>query len=154
MKNTILILLCLSSNICFSQNNKVQGLPELTTTINDFEDILSDNQEFLLNTSIRYFYERTQIPITIATVNSIQPYSTFSDFSLALAKETKSACILIVVSKSLRNIHIQNCDDVVAQITDEETKAIIDDFMIPKFKNNDFFNGLLNGLAEIKKEFN
>ena len=47
MKNTILIILFLSINICFSQNNKVQGLPELKTTINDFEDILSDNQEFL-----------------------------------------------------------------------------------------------------------
>ena len=139
----------------FSQNveeTQVEKLPEINKFINDYEDILTFSQEQILNASAQSFEEESRIGIVIVTVDTILPYKNIFDYSLALAKKSKFGCVFIVVCKSLREIQIQNCDEILQKLTNEETKLIIDNYILPDFKKGKYYKGLLNGLSEIKKE--
>ena len=58
------------------------------------------------------------------------------------------------MSKNLSQIQIQNNDSVIDKLTNEETKNILDNYIIPEFKRDNYFKGLLKGIAESKKELN
>ena len=108
----------------------------------------------ILTESVQSFYEENGIGIIIVTVKSIEPYNSIFKYSLDLAIASNKGKLLIVVSKKLSQVQIQNSDSIRDRLTDAETKTILDTIMIPKFKEGDYFKGLLNGIMEIKKELN
>lgn len=150
--NKYLIVFLLCSGFAISQN-KADSLPVLTDSVNDYEDLFQVHQELILKESVESFYEESGIGITIVTVESINPYDTIFKFSLDLANASTGK-VLIVVSRKLRQIQIQNSDSILDKLTNEETKTILDKIILPKFKEGDYFRGLLNGVMEIKKELN
>lgn len=155
MKNIFLFLFVWSNfAICQEKavDNKIDSLPVLVGSINDFENILEFHQEIILEESVKSFYEYSGIGITVVTVESIEPYDSISDYSIDLGNYSNKGKVLIVVSKKLRQIQILNSDDILEKLTDEETKKIIDQFIIPRFKQEKYYAGLLDGIAEIKKE--
>ena len=156
MKRLLIIFLLLNINHCFCQDNVIiedsKSLPKLTGFVNDFENIFESHEKFGLKSSTQSFQKQTSIGIIIVTIDSIAPYKDIYDYSLALAKDANIGCVLIVVSKKIRKIQIQNCDPILEKLTDDETKLIIENFIIPEFKKDNYYKGLLNGIAEIKKE--
>jgi len=80
------------------------------------------------------------------------------DYSLDLAnywgagQKGKSNGILIAFGKGIRKIRIQNGYGIEKRLTDEETKKIIDLYMIPKFKDDKYYEGLKDGLSAIFQE--
>jgi uncharacterized protein len=60
--------------------------------------------------------------------------------------------ILIVLSKELRQIQIQGSNKALNKLTGEETKNIINNFVIPEFKKEDFYKGLENTVTQIVKK--
>lgn len=130
----------------------MDSLPVLNGFINDFENILEFHQEIILKESVTNFYEESGIGITLVTVESIEPYDNIFDYSIDLGNSSDRGQVLIVVSKKLRQIQILNSDEVLEHITDEESKIILDQFIIPRFKEEKYYAGLLQGIAEIKKK--
>lgn len=155
IKNIFLFLFFWSNfAICQEKtfDNKIDSLPVLNGFINDFENILEFHQEIILNESVQNFNEESGIGVIVVTVESIEPYDNIFDYSLDLANLSNIGKVQIVVSKKLRQIQILTSDDIMEKLTDEEAKKIIDQFIIPKFKEDKYYKGLLNGIAEIKKE--
>ena len=64
----------------------------------------------------------------------------------------KNNGILIGISTAKRKIRISNGSGIVDKLSDKETKAIIDDIIIPAFKRGNYFEGLLNAIEEIIKK--
>ena len=120
--------------------------------MNDYEDIFTLPQEMILNESVKSFYEENGIGITIVTVESINPYDNIFKYSIDLAIASNTGKILIVISKKLRQIRIQNSDSIKDKLTDAETTNILDNIVLPKIKQNEYFKALLDGIMEIKKE--
>lgn len=140
---------------CFaSGQNEIGNLPVLTGFVNDYEEILLPHQEMILEESVKSFYEENGIAITIVTVNSISPYNSIFKYSLDLSIAANRGKVLIVASKNLNQIHIQTVESVSDKLTNDEINAIIENFILPKFKERDYFKGLLNGILEVKKELN
>ena len=152
MKKIVLALLVLCWSFASCQD-KTDSLPVLNSSVNDFEGIFEPEQEATLKESIEDFYKKTGIRITVVAVSAIEPYDNIFNFSLDLANKSNRGKILICVSHSLRQIQIQNHDEILETLTNEETKTILENFIIPKFKEGDYLNGVLNGITEIKKEF-
>src|SRR5690606_35752456 len=61
----------------------------------------------------------------------------------------KNNGIVIVISKQLRQMRIQNGYGMEKIMSDEASKKIIDEYFIPKFKSGNYFEGTRNGLNAI-----
>ena len=134
--------------------------PEPVGYVNDFENILTQEEEIELTRIIKEHEAKTTDQISVVTLKSIEPYKNIDDYSLYLAnywgvgQKEKNNGVLIALGKNLRKIRIQNGYGIVERLTDEETKEIIDQEMIPKFKANDYYQGILAGVKAIIEELN
>jgi uncharacterized protein len=122
----------------------------------DFEHILLPNEIDTLDLIIKHFENETTIQIAIVTIDS--SYTTkedFDDFITELANawgvgyKSKNNGITIGISAGLRKIRISNGYGIEAKLSDNETKRIIDEIMLPEFKEGNYYNGLKKGLAVI-----
>lgn len=170
MKFTItLLILILMTSSCELFNKSQKDKPFTPKTenavfpkpigfINDFENILTEEEEKELTTIIKKHESKTTDQIAIVTLTSIEPYENIDDYSFDLAnywgvgQKDKNNGILIALGKNLRAIRIQNGIGIEKRLTDSETKKIIDELMIPEFKQNNYFVGLKKGVEAIINE--
>ncbi len=161
-KYTLIILLillvgCNQKNATAQHPDYYNSLPKIEAIVTDFENVLSNEEEDQLTKIITDFEAKTTNEIAVVTVESIAPYDDIFDYSLDLAKKTgvgkkdKNNGILIVVSASQRKIQIQNGDGILPKLSNEQTKVILEQNIIPEFKEGKYYNGLKNGIAEIIK---
>jgi len=125
----------------------------------DFEHIFSSDQINELNSIISNFEKETTNEIAIVTIESSwTTKESFDSLTLAIAKnwgigkKDKNNGILIGICTGLRTIRIQNGYGIEAKLTDAETKKIIDDIIIPEFKNGNYFEGTKNGLLVLMQK--
>lgn len=163
---TLCILLANSCGICkkssktqsFSLKGDNKTLPQPVGYVNDFENMLTQEQENELTKIIKRHEDLTTDQIVIVTVASYAPYESLFDYSLDLGNswgigvKDKSNGVLIVLGKQLREVRILNGYGVEGRLTDAETKKIIDETMIPEFKSDKYFQGLAKGLRAIIRE--
>ncbi len=141
-----------------STKTESSKFPESVGYVNDFENILTDQEERELTAIIKEHESKTGDQISIVTLTSLMPYDNIDDYSLDLAnywgvgQKEKDNGILIALGKGLRKIRIQNGFGIEKRLTDLETKKIIDEEMIPNFKNDNYFEGLKRGLKAIIEE--
>lgn len=154
MKSIFILFLFVSTSV-FSQESFWDNLPEPIGFVNDFENILSQEEEKELNKLIAEYEKKTTVEITIVTIpTSATSEEKFNDLSLYIAKswgvgkKAKNNGILIAISKGYSRIRIQNGLGIEQIITDEETKKLIDEKMIPHFKKSNYNTGLKNGVKE------
>ena len=139
-------------------NNYWENLPNPTGWVSDFENIFTVEQEKTLDSLIAEFENRTTIEISVITIpTSATIKNRFDELTLFIAnkwgvgKKEKDNGILIGISKGYRTIRIQNGIGIEKLITDNQTKQIIDQKIIPNFKADDFYNGTFVGIQEIKQ---
>lgn len=144
--------LFLFTTTCFGQFGGLD-LPVVTQPVNDFEEILSAGEEEELRILINDLHKQKELSVVIVSVNSIEPFETIFDYSLALANRNSAGEIFIVVCAANRMIQIQNHDSVTGKLTDFESERIIDQYILSEFKKGNYFEGLLSGILEIRKEF-
>lgn len=122
--------------------------------VNDFEKILTEKQKETLNTSLKSFEKKALYKIVIVSVPSIKPYTTFPEYAHGLDQYLASnpkfdPTILIVVSKTLRQIQVLSIDLIRYKLSDEETQNILTNYTIPEFKKGDYYKGLENAVNQI-----
>jgi uncharacterized protein len=124
--------------------------------INDYEELLTISQSDTLLSIIKNFEQETSIEIVIVSIG--QKSSTAENFDSTILKIHNNwgvgkvkinNGIVIGISSELRKIRISNGVGVREKLSDEKTKIIIDEIMIPQFKENKYYLGLLKGLTEI-----
>lgn len=153
----VLLIGCNQKKATAQKPNYVDSLPKIEAVVTDFENILSKEEEDQLTQIITDFEAKTTNEIAIVTVKSIAPYDDIFDYSLDLANKTfvgkkdKNNGIMIVVCASQRKIQIQNGDGIVSKLSNEQTKVILEQNIIPEFKEGKYYIGLKNGIAEIIK---
>lgn len=157
LKKVFLTFLLFTILNCFSQTSidslKPKSFPIIENYINDFEKLLEFHQKELLKTSVKSFEEKTNQKIIFVSTETIEPYDNIFDYSLNLANSLNFKCdVVIVVCNNLKQIQIQNNDRVSEKLTNEETKEIIENEIIPFFKKGKHFKGLLRGISKIKEE--
>ncbi|MBC8753507.1 TPM domain-containing protein [Kordia sp. YSTF-M3] len=163
---TLLVTLCVSCEATHkphytaatAENRADTVFPIPTGFINDFDNILSDEQEAILLNLVKQHEAETSNQISIVTLTSIQEYSGLEEYSLDLAnnwgvgQEGKNNGVLIALYMKDRRIWIQNGDGIMEKLTDDETLAIINKTIVPEFKKDDYFTGFQKGVEAIIKE--
>lgn len=142
-----------------SSQYKVQFPIKTLGWTSDYEHIFTEDQIFELDSIIGNFEKETTIEIAIVTIDS--SWTTKENFdSLTLTicrnwgvgKKNKNNGILIAISTGLRKIRIQNGYGIEKILSDAETKKIIDDIIVPEFKNGNYFEGTKNGLLALMQK--
>lgn len=133
-------------------------IPSPLGWVSDFEGDFTLSEIQSLEGIIKDFEKRTSIEIAVITIpKGAVSKGDFEKLSLKIArawkvgKKKKNNGILIAVSKGHRMIRIQNGSGVQDELSDSETKRIIDDVIIPRFKQDQYYLGVFEGILEIVK---
>jgi uncharacterized protein len=131
--------------------------------VNDFADVLSPEEEGMLNAQIKAIRDSTVTEIAIVLESSLNGRDEFDrsmDYARAykVGAEGMNSGVLIYVAVQDHKLFIQTADKAQGALTDYITKLIIDQSITPEFKSGNYYQGLSNGVESIGKvlrgEFN
>jgi uncharacterized protein len=166
MRNFILAFFLLTLNGISCQNkaqnyiheNAEKILPKSVGFVNDFENILNEAEEKTLDSIIKEFKAQTTNEIAIVTIDNINPYTSIGDFTTDLGNYwgvgdvDKNNGLIIVVSKKSRIVWLGSGLGTEKVLTNTILGHIVDEAMIPRFKDGKYFGGILDGvLASIRE---
>ncbi len=64
-------------------------------------------------------------------------------------RETNKNLVLVILFSEDKKVFIRTNKKSIKYYPDERCQEIIDFYMLPSFKNGDFFEGLLKGINEL-----
>ena len=124
-------------------------------SVSDYEKVFNESQISKLTDIISEYEKITTREIAIVSVNSIHPYKDIQEYSTDLANEwgignpETDNGLLLLFSKNLREIRISTGLGTEKILTDEICKKVIEDTILPEFKNGEYYDGIKNGLSEL-----
>lgn len=129
--------------------------PKQIGFVNDFENIFSEEEIKFLENLLTIYNDKSNRQIAVITIDSIPENTEFDNYAIKIldnwnvGKNNEGNGLSILLSKSLRKIRISTTDETSYYLTDDFCKKVIDETMIPEFKNGKCFDGLLLGLNEL-----
>jgi len=127
--------------------------------VNDFEFILSPLEEQKLDSILGRYERETSVELAVISID--KSWVTNSGFdslitvfhnTWGVGKKDKNNGIVIGVSKGHRKIRISNGYGIESILTEDEAKKIIDEIILPEFKNEMFYEGLRKGILRITEK--
>lgn len=125
----------------------IPDIPDPPKLVNDFAGLMSNENKAALEDKLVAFNDSTSTQITIVTVSSIGDYS-IDDYAVRLGRKWgigqkgKNNGILITVAKEERKVDIEIGYGLESYVTDYDSKHIIDELILPAFKQSNYYEGL------------
>ena len=138
----------------FSQN--IESKPNPPRAVNDFAHLLEPFQAQALEQKLDAYNDSTSSAIVIITVPNLDGYD-IAEVSLkylrdwGIGAKGKNNGVVIMVSKAEHKARIETGYGMEGVLPDILAKQIIDERMIPFFKNNDYYGGFNNAVDAIIK---
>lgn len=129
--------------------------PEPEGFVNDFADVIPSEDEAVIQGIAEAIQRETGAEIAVVTVASMAPYPTIEDFGIALADQwgvgpaESDAGVILMVAVEERRFRIEVGYGLEGAIPDGRAGAIRDDFVIPYLSENNYGEGLRNGVAAV-----
>lgn len=125
--------------------------------VNDFADILTSSQVMALESRLVAFDDSTSNQIAVVTISDLEGYD--SNFYAAeigtgwgVGGAKNNGIVLLVKPKTAResgDVAIQVGYGLEGAIPDAYCKRIIESFIIPEFRNGDYYAGICAGVEEL-----
>jgi len=134
-----------------------QTVEQKTNWVYDQEEVLSENEEDALNELIRRFEKETTNEIVIVTTADIGEHEKMVFYAvefgdrLGIGKKDKNNGLIIAFSSTLHETFIATGLGTEYILTDPICKSIIDEQMVPNFRDGYYYRGLESGLKECIK---
>lgn len=149
------ILLCFSLVIASSlRADNEQVLPTLDARINDTTGTLSKDQVKELENTLADFEAKKGAQVALLIVNSTlqEPIEQYSIRVLERSKLGRKGVddgVLLLVAKEDRELRIEVGYGLEGVLTDLVSKRIIDQIIVPRFRQGEFYAGIKSGLNAI-----
>ena len=146
IKPITISLLCLVFNTVDAQDFP----PKPDRMVNDYADMLTDQEENMLERKLRSYMDTTGTQIAVALVTSIGGYD-IVDYSIRLGEHWGVGGskfdngVMIVVAKDERKLGIATGYGMEGAIPDAATFTIREEYMQPYFTDGQFYTGLDKG---------
>jgi uncharacterized protein len=131
------------------------SFPKPIGIINDYGQIFTESQRTELS-KILYDYDvETTRQIVVVTIDSIKPYNEIQKYATDLGQTwgvgtaEKNNGLTIVVCNPCKQIGIATGTGTELILTDEICKKVIEEKIIPEFKNGEFYSGIKKGVLEL-----
>lgn len=122
-----------------------------TDELNDFEGILSAQEELDLKTTM---YSSKKFLFSVVTTSSYDPYMDIKEYTYAFGASlpfNMSNLVVLAVSKNKLGFYILAGSKVQLVLTNVKLKEIMDEVVEPELKDGDFFMALKNAILAISK---
>ncbi|QKF92260.1 YgcG family protein [Campylobacter sp. CCUG 57310] len=149
MKKILSVLLLFAAIFAAELN-----FPHLTGRVVDEANILSNSAKENLTKILANHESNTTNQVVVVTLNSLQGRS-LEEYSLelgrywAIGQKDKDNGVLLVVAPNEKEIRIEVGYGLEGSLTDAISHEIIQRVIIPKFKDGNFEQGILDGVAKI-----
>jgi len=140
------------------------NLPLPMGYVSDYAGIISSDDKYAIEALGEEVKQKSGAEIAILTIKTIEPYASIDEYAnevmskWGIGEKGKDNGVLIVLSIDERVIRIEVGYGLEGAITDGHAGSIMDKYMIPYFRNNDFSTGLLEGYRAVSvtvaKEYN
>lgn len=144
MKKFLLIFFLFSIQIAGAQTIQPRPVPPMA--VNDFGKFLEPFQKEALERKIRDYNDSTSSAIVIITVPELEGYD-IAEVALKYMRQwnpgtaDKDNGVIILVSKKERKARIETGYGMEGVLPDVTAKHIIDEQMIPAFKQDNYYRG-------------
>ena len=153
MKKIFLLLFLFAGfHSVFAQT--IEPRPNPARAVNDFANMLAPFQQQALEQKLDAYNDSTSSAIVIITVTDLQGYD-IAEVSLKYLRDWgvgvkgKNNGVVILVSKNDHKARIETGYGMEGVLPDILAKQIIDERMIPYFKNNDYYAGFNNAVDAV-----
>ncbi len=145
---------------CHIYSQDIPSRPYPPRLLNDFSGILNANEQQQLERQLVAFDDSTGVQITIVTVNDFGGYTRaeYADIlgeQWGVGRKTLNNGVVVLIkptgSENEREAHIAVGYGLESVLPDAICKRIVENEMIPEFKNNRYFEGLVKGIKIIKE---
>jgi uncharacterized protein len=126
--------------------------------VSDFDHILDSSTISLVSQLILAHKNKTTDEIAVVTISNYNPFKDLSGYSQALSNKwgvgttDKNNGVMIVICNSKRQLRISTGLGMEKRLPDEECQKIINDFILPQFKQGNYSQGLIDGVREIIRQ--
>ncbi len=167
MRTVLLFLTLFISCFSFAQkkqapNNFIRPLPKPARSVNDFGHFLTASEIKSLGKELARYHKATTNAIAVITLDSLTDSKTKKQYTIeetallyfnkwGLGDSIKNNGVLILVSRKPQAVRIEVGSGLGNVLTDEVCKQIIDEQLVPSFKQQQFFTGLKNAIAALEK---
>jgi uncharacterized protein len=142
--------------LCLAQAFEV---PPLTDSVVDQARLLDASVATKLSNALKVIYEKGGPQLAVLTVPTLDTltieeasYKVAKNWQLGTAKNDNG--VLLFVAKEERKIRIEVGQGVEGDLTDAYSRRIIDDQMVPLFRQGMTTEGIVLGVAQILKRMN
>jgi len=124
--------------------------PVLQTSVYDYLNLLGDQKKKTLSDKLIRYSDSTSTQIVIAIIGStegenINYLGAQWGQKWGIGQEGKDNGILIILARDDRKIAINTGYGIEATLTDALSKRIIENIILPEFRNGDYYGGLNKG---------
>jgi uncharacterized protein len=126
--------------------------PPLTGRVNDRAGLLGERDEAELDAALARFEAETTNQIVVATVESLQGLA-IEDYGYQLGRHWgigqagKDNGALLIVAPEERELRIEVGYGLEGELTDAQSRTIIENAILPHFRQGDFASGIKAGVA-------
>ncbi|HTP79111.1 MAG TPA: TPM domain-containing protein [Bacteroidota bacterium] len=130
------------------------SIPRLDQRVTDFTNTLSYVEWSTLEYRLKHFEDTASTQVVVLMVKSLQG-DDIEDFANkvfeanGIGQKSRNNGVLLVVAKDDRKIKIEVGYGLEGVLTDALSSEIIRNEIAPKFREGNFFDGLLNGVVAI-----
>lgn len=152
MKKIIVLFFLISVHSVFAQ--KIEPRPNPPKAVNDFGNMLEPFQRDALEQKLDAYNDSTSSAIVVITVTNLNGYD-IQQVALqylrgwGIGTKEKNNGVVILVSKDDHKARIETGYGMEGVLPDITAKEIIDDRMVPYFKQDDYYRGFDNAINAI-----
>jgi len=126
----------------------------LNQTINDHAQLFSQNEIMQLDQKVRLLKKQSHTQVGVVTIDTISPL-TIDEVGIKIAEKWQLGDdqfdngLIIIIAKSEKKIRIEVAYGLEGLVTDYHSHKIIQEIMIPQFKQNNPYKAVYNALNTI-----
>lgn len=128
--------------------------PALTGRVVDGAGLLSDSDKAAVAADLKALEEKSSDQLVVVTVPSLQGYA-IEDFGYRLGRHWGIGTaklnngVLLIVAPKERKVRIEVGTGLEGTLTDALSKVIIENAILPRFREGDFSGGIKSGVRDI-----
>ncbi|MBU3159291.1 TPM domain-containing protein [Clostridium frigoris] len=158
-----LLSLLIATNIVNAKTDKIYPAPTQLKYVNDYAKVLDNKSiQYILSVG-RELEAKTGAQATVVVINSlkdvpIETYATGIFREWGIGKKDKNNGLLILLSVKERQWRVEVGTGLEGAVTDIYSSRVMNDYAVPKFKQNQYGEGLRASysviVGSIAKEYN